>query len=175
MHRASLSEVAYQQLNSQLVEVLFATYSFTGAVHCFLPAEQQREVNTWPIVRRLWATPSVRVLAPRCRPLGELSHHLLNARTSLKNNRWGIPEPVGSPEQAVSAIDWVLVPLVAFDRRGHRVGYGKGFYDRFLADCRPDTQKIGLSLFSPVESIDDVNEQDVSLDAVVTPDQVWTF
>lgn len=120
--------------------------------------------------------PSVRVVAPRCFPAGnELSHHLLDEHTALENNRWGIPEPVGSQEQPVSDIDWVLVPLLAFDRRGHRVGYGKGFYDRFLAKCRSDTHKIGLSLFPPEEAIDDVAEQDVSLDAVVTPDRVWTF
>ncbi len=75
----------------------------------------------------------------------------------------------------MSSIDWVLVPLLAFDRRGHRVGYGKGFYDRFLAGCRSDARKIGLSLFAPVVAIDDIGSQDVALDAVVTPDRVWTF
>lgn len=174
--RVSLSEDDYQQKNQQVVERLFTTYSFAGTVHCFLPAAQQREVDTWPIIQRLWTIPSVRVLAPRCSPSGnDLSHHRLTSRTTLENNRWGIPEPVASQEYPASSIDWVLVPLLAFDRRGHRVGYGKGFYDRFLAECRPDAQKIGLSLFLPVDNIDDLGKQDIALDAVVTPDQVWTF
>ncbi len=174
--RTSLSETAYQQKNRQLTDQLFATYAFTGAVHCFLPAERQREVDTWPIVRRLWTIPAVQVLAPRCRPSGNaLSHHALTPDTPLKNNRWGIPEPVANQEYSTLTIDWVLVPLLAFDQRGHRVGYGKGFYDRFLAACRPDTQKIGLSLFPPAEYIDDTGPLDVPLDAVVTSNQIWTF
>ena len=174
--RASLSEEAYQRLNQRLVERLLATYSLDGTVHCFLPNERQREVDTWPIIRHLWTMPTVGVLAPRCVPSGnELTHHALTPTTSLENDRWGIPEPVGGQGCAASTVDWVLVPLLAFDRRGHRVGYGKGFYDRFLAGCRPDARKIGLSLFPPVASIEDVNLKDISLDAVVTPDQVWRF
>lgn len=174
--RTSLSEEAYRQKNQQLVEQLFATYYLVGTVHCFLPATRQREVDTWPIIHRLWTVPAVQVLVPRCRPTGnELSHHALTSDTPLEDNRWGIPEPVDSPEHPASSVDWVLVPLLAFDQRGHRVGYGKGFYDRFLAECRADTRKIGLSLFPPVEDIDDLSAQDVALDAVVTPDQVWTF
>ncbi len=174
--RTSLSEEAYQQLNQRLVERLFAVSSLGGTVHCFLSAERQREVDTWPIIRRLWAILTVRVLAPRCVPSGnELSHHVLTPATPLENNRWGIPEPVDGQECPASIIDWVLVPLLAFDRRGHRVGYGKGFYDRFLAGCRPDTRKVGLSLFAPVAEIDNINPQDVPLDAVVTPERVWMF
>ena len=173
--RTSLSDEEFQQKNQQLVERLFATYSFTDTVHCFLPAARRREVDTWPIIQRLWTMPDVHVLAPRCNASDNLSHHELNASTSLQNNRWEIPEPVDSQEYPASSIDWVLVPLLAFDRRGHRVGYGKGFYDRFLAGCRSDAWKIGLSLFAPVVAIDDIGSQDVALDAVVTPDRVWTF
>ena len=176
VRRTALSEDDYQRENQRLVDQLFAAYAFEGTVHCFLPAERQREVNTWPIIQRLWIMPSVQVLAPRCGSSGNtLSHHALTPSTRLQNNRWDIPEPVGAQEYSPSTIDWVLVPLLAFDRRGHRVGYGKGFYDRFLAECRFGTRKIGLSLFPPVEVIDDVNPQDVALDAVATPDQVWVF
>ncbi len=174
--RAALPEDDYQQGSQQLFDQLFAAYSFAGTVHCFLSAKRQREVDTWAIIRRLWAMPTVRVLAPRCRPSdNELTHHALTPATLLESNRWGIPEPVVSSVYPASSIDWVLVPLLAFDRRGHRVGYGKGFYDRFLAACRPEARKIGLSLFPPEENIDDVGPLDIPLDAVVTCDQVWTF
>ena len=174
--RAALSEIAYRQKNQQLAERLLAAHDFAGTVHCFLPNERQREVDTWPIVRRLWAMPSVRVLAPLCRRSGnELTHHVLTPETPLENNRWGIPEPVGGQECPASSIDWVLVPLLIFDRRGHRVGYGKGFYDRFLAGCRPEAHTVGLSLFAPVARVDDVSSEDIPLDTVVTPDQVWRF
>ena len=76
--RAALSEAYYRQKNQQLVEKLFATYSFGQfrTVHCFIPSVRQREVDTWPIIRRLWAIPSVQVLAPRCGPRDNtLTHH----------------------------------------------------------------------------------------------------
>ena len=69
----------------------------------------------------------------------------------------------------------VLVPLLGFDERGHRVGYGKGFYDRFLAECNPKIQKIGLSLFEPVAQIDDTSDFDIPLDACITPNRIWYF
>jgi 5-formyltetrahydrofolate cyclo-ligase len=55
------------------------------------------------------------------------------------------------------------------------VGYGKGFYDRFLSDCRPHCIKIGLSFFEPEIDIVDVLESDIKLDYCVTPESVFTF
>ena len=69
----------------------------------------------------------------------------------------------------------VLVPLLCFDRSGHRVGYGKGYYDRFLRKCRADCKKIGLSMFDPVDEITDAGESDVRLDLVITPTATVSF
>jgi 5-formyltetrahydrofolate cyclo-ligase len=74
----------------------------------------------------------------------------------------------------VKQIDLVLVPMLAFDKSGNRIGYGKGFYDRFLGKCLPDTQKIGLSYFDPVDKIE-VESTDIAMNAVVTPESVWEF
>ena len=176
--RTALSEADYQRKNQQVVEQLLATYSFNQfrTVHCFVPSTRQREVDTWPIIRRLWTLPSVRMLVPRCEAATTtLTHHALAPDTALVKNRWGIPEPVGNPTHSPQEIDLVLVPLLVVDQRGHRVGYGKGFYDRFLAECRADTLKVGLSLFPLVAQIDDVSVEDVALDAVVMPGEVLTF
>ena len=119
---------------------------------------------------------SVRLLVPRCdTETMALTHHELTPDTVLKNNRWGIPEPVDSSAHSPREIDVVLVPLLAFDRQGHRVGYGKGFYDSFLNQCRADTLKVGLSLFPAVKRIDDVFAEDVALDAVVMPEDTLVF
>ncbi len=72
-------------------------------------------------------------------------------------------------------IDLVLVPLLAFDKNGSRVGYGKGHYDKFLSQCRDDVIKIGLSFFDPADQIDDINQFDISLNYCVTPHQVFEF
>ena len=174
--RAALSEADYQRKNRQLVEQFFTNYSLDQfrTIHCFIPSTRQREVDTWPIIRRLWALPPVRVVVPRCDiETMALTHHELAPDTALKNNRWSIPEPVDSPMYWPQDVDLVLVPLLAFDRQGHRVGYGKGFYDRFLSECRADTLKVGLSLFPPVDRIEDGFAGDVALDAAVMPNGAW--
>ena len=72
-------------------------------------------------------------------------------------------------------IEVVFVPLLGYDLKGNRVGYGKGFYDRFLSECKPETLKIGLSFFEPEELITDVFVEDVKLDYCVTPKETYQF
>jgi 5-formyltetrahydrofolate cyclo-ligase len=85
---------------------------------------------------------------------------------------WGINEPKPDETAADSEIDLVVTPGLAFDKSLHRVGYGKGYYDRFLGNCRPDCVKAGVSFFDPVDAIDDIHEGDVRLDHLVTPTSV---
>ncbi|QJD78089.1 5-formyltetrahydrofolate cyclo-ligase [Spirosoma rhododendri] len=143
-------------------------------VHTFLPIRRQNEVDTWPIIRWLWQRDVDIAISVSNITTNQLTHYPLTADTPLIENKWGIPEPINTGLTPVepSAIDLVLVPLLAFDRHGHRVGYGKGYYDRFLADCRPDCLKVGLSLFEPVEQIADVNETDVPLDDCLAPNNM---
>ena len=84
----------------------------------------------------------------------------------------GIPEPI---HKAIyqSNPDLILVPLLGFDKKGNRVGYGKGFYDRFLAKCRSDVLKVGVSFFEPTDRISDVSPFDIRLDYCITPARVW--
>ncbi|HEX8461529.1 MAG TPA: 5-formyltetrahydrofolate cyclo-ligase, partial [Segetibacter sp.] len=72
-------------------------------------------------------------------------------------------------------IDLVFVPLLAYDKRGYRVGYGKGFYDRYLSLCKPEVLKVGFSYFGPEESIDDTHQFDVPLNYCITPDNIYEF
>ncbi len=72
-------------------------------------------------------------------------------------------------------MDIVLVPMLCFDEKGFRVGYGKGFYDKFLSLCREDCLKIGLSLFPPIQKIENVEDYDVKLDFCITPNQIYNF
>ncbi len=96
------------------------------------------------------------------------------SETKLVKNVWDIDEPAQSGSVESWKIDAVLVPLLCFDARGFRVGYGKGFYDRFLKDCRADCLKIGLSFFAPVAEIADARDFDVKLDFCITPERIFT-
>lgn len=88
---------------------------------------------------------------------------------------WGIPEPVAGVVLNPTDLDIVLIPLLAFDLAGNRVGYGKGFYDRYLLQCRPDCLKIGISLFDPIALIEDVESYDIPLDIAICPAQLYDF
>ena len=66
-------------------------------------------------------------------------------------NKYGIPEPVGGTEMMPAEIELIIVPLLVFDINGNRVGYGKGYYDRFLKSCSENALKVGVSFFEPVE------------------------
>ncbi|MEO7766605.1 MAG: 5-formyltetrahydrofolate cyclo-ligase, partial [Ferruginibacter sp.] len=90
--------------------------------------------------------------------------------TLFKTNKYGIEEPVEGIDMYPMEIDLVIVPLLCFDKKGNRVGYGKGFYDRFLKQCRKDCVKIGFSYFNPVDQVEDVNKYDIKLDYGITPD-----
>src|SRR5690606_35011730 len=104
-----------------------------------------------------------------------MTHFLLTEETKIKKNNYNIPEPISGEEIPSDKIDVVFIPLLAYDIHGNRVGYGKGFYDRFLSECRKDTLKIGLSFFEPENKREDVYEQDIPLDFCITPDTIYTF
>lgn len=177
--RANLPEQDYQLRNQQMAQHFFDFFSFRPGqhVHCFLPIPNKKEPDTWPIIYNLQRQAVNIVVSKSDLDNNILYHYPLTSKTVFQANRWGIPEPVKESEAfPVEKIDAVIIPLLAFDQYGHRVGYGKGYYDRFLIQCRPDTQKIGLSLEPPVAKIEDMDEQlDVRLNYCVTPDQVWSF
>ena len=143
--------------------------------HLFLTIEEQKEINTEYILQIL-AGKDKEIVISKCdfATLG-MTHFLLTDATKIKKNRYNIPEPIDGLEVPNAKIDVVFVPLLAYDKQGNRVGYGKGFYDKFLSKCKPETIKIGLSFFPPEEKIEDVSESDVKLDFCVTPEGIIEF
>jgi 5-formyltetrahydrofolate cyclo-ligase len=143
--------------------------------HIFLPITAQKEVNTEFILHILSGKDKEVVISKSDFSTREMTHFLLTENTKIKKNEYHIPEPIDGLEVPISKIEVVFVPLLAFDKKGNRVGYGKGFYDKFLAQCSPETIKIGLSFFEPEEIIEAVFESDVKLDYCVTPNSVSKF
>jgi 5-formyltetrahydrofolate cyclo-ligase len=149
------------------------------ALHIFLPQLNAREVDTFGIIDMLRKSfPTMRITAPYIIPgTREMEHFLVTPFTHLVTNQWQIPEPdpMASERILPEEIDIVLVPLLAFDGKGYRVGYGGGYYDRFLPQTRPDCIKMGLSVFEKVDKIEDIDEFDIPLDACITPDHIYYF
>jgi len=99
----------------------------------------------------------------------------VDKNTPLIKNKHLVLEPTEGPVIDPKRLDIAFVPLLAFDAKGYRVGYGKGYYDRFLPKCRPDMIRIGFSFFEAVDSIEDINEFDVPLNFCITPRRIYEF
>jgi len=181
--RQALTASEVSQRSEQLRNQIFQHFPVAEWrwLHVFLSLTIKNEPDTWPIIHRIWAENlPTQLAAPVVQPDGiSLKHYELTPNTPLLPNRWGIAEPVANPatEVASAQLDAVLVPLLACDAQGQRVGYGGGFYDRFLAQCRPDAVFIGLSILdeAPMADIRDVLPTDIPLHAYLTPGGVWNF
>lgn len=144
--------------------------------HVFLPIENQNEVNTEFILHILQGKDKEIVISKTNFETLEMTHYLLTDNTKIKVNKYNIPEPENGIEVPTEKIDVIFVPLLAFDKMGNRVGYGKGFYDKFLAHCKPNTIKIGLSFFdAEEETISEIFENDIKLDFCANSSSVYIF
>ncbi|MBX2922100.1 MAG: 5-formyltetrahydrofolate cyclo-ligase [Chitinophagaceae bacterium] len=150
---------------------------FLQYLHTYLPIHIHKEVDTYPVMEFLrFTNPGITFVVPRT----DFTHYTMvnyvyDDDTVLVKNEYDIMEPAGGVIVNSALIDMVLVPLLAFDEKGNRVGYGKGFYDRFLAVCRPDVIKVGLSFFEAGDQISDTDEFDIPLNYCVTPYKLYEF
>lgn len=175
-HRKNLSENQIEDfslaISNQLLKLPIWEHSF---YHIFLAIQEQKEVNTDYILNILSGKDKNILISKSDFETGNMVHFLLTDNTVIKKNAYNIPEPVDGIGILNDKIEVVFIPLLAFDKLGNRVGYGKGFYDRFLADCKPETVKIGLSFFEAESEIFEVFEGDIGLDYCVTPKHTYQF
>lgn len=157
---------------NQLLKLDIWNYSF---YHLFLSITKNKEINTEYILNILSGKDKNIVISKTVFKSLSMLNYLLTDNTVIKINNYGIPEPVDGIEIPNNKIEIVFVPLLAFDKQGHRVGYGKGFYDNFLSECKPETIKIGLSFFDAEEKIEGISESDVALNFCVTPNRIYSF
>lgn len=143
--------------------------------HLFLTIEEQKEVET-EFILQILAGKDKEILVSKCdfESCG-MTNYLLTDNTKFQKNQHNIYEPVDGIEVPNTKIEVVFVPLLAFDKKGNRVGYGKGFYDIFLSKCNDDVIKVGLSFFEAEETIDGVFDTDIRLDYCVTPTTSYVF
>lgn len=174
--RAALSHDDVEDLSLAIANKLLSLEIWDKTYfHLFLTIEEQKEINTEYILQILAGKDKEIVISKADFTTRDMTHFLLTDNTKLKKNQHNIPEPIDGIEVPVHKIDVVFVPLLAFDKKGHRVGYGKGFYDKFLSECKTDVIKVGLSFFEPEENIEDVFESDIRLDFCATPYTIHKF
>lgn len=146
-------------------------------VFSFFPMEQENEVETSGITSYLqFINPDLQVAYPVSNFASyTMQAVIVNEETVFGLNKYGIPEPEDNQIMPPEIIDLALIPLLCFDKQGYRVGYGKGFYDRFLTQTNSEIIKIGLSYFEPIDKIADSSNFDVTLNYCVTPEKIYEF
>ena len=174
--RKQLSEIEIEEMSLAIANKIISLPIWEKTYfHIFLPITEHHEVNTEFILHLLSGKDKEIIISRSDFETRNMQHFLLTDNTKIKKNEYNIPEPVDGIEVPSAKIEVVFVPLLAFDQKGHRTGYGKGFYDKFLSECKPETIKIGLSFFEAEELIEDVFAGDVQLNYCVTPERVYRF
>ena len=166
--------------SDQIADLFFKNFDLlkVNNIHIFLPIIKQNEINTWLIIRILQQEfPEIIIILPKIIPENFEIENFPFDEKKLIENPWGILEPSGENQDKIDPkkIDLVIIPLLIFDKNGNRVGYGKGFYDRFLQQCKPETLKIGLCLEEPIELIENISEFDIKMDFCITPNKIYKF
>lgn len=181
IYKEKRSQLAFHQAEkyNDLILINFQRLQlpFISCMHTYLSSEKLNEPDTSAIVRYLqFKNPGLTVLAPKVDFVsGKMQHLHFHEEAELAENEYGILEPISGAFLNANEIDLVLVPLLAFDKNGFRVGYGKGHYDKFLATCRKDVIKVGISFFGPVDAIEDINQFDIAINFCITPEEVFQF
>lgn len=174
--RLELSEERIEELSLKIANNSLTLPIWDASFyHLFLSITEQKEVETQFLLHVLQGKDKNIVLSKTDIQHNRLVHFLLTDSTIIKKNRWNIPEPDAGIPIPTEQIEVVFVPLLAFDERGHRIGYGKGFYDGFLKECKPNVIKIGLSFFNAEPEITEIFSSDIPLDYCVTPSKVYNF
>lgn len=158
--RSSLSREESESLSEQIIQHVINLPEFQQAdtIHTYIPLIKNREVDTFGLLEHCFKEKKT-IAVPKMEGNGLMSHHKISSAEQLSENQWGILEPDHEDELSISDIDCIIVPMVAGDHRKNRIGYGKGYYDRFLGAVK--TFRIGLTYNCtlawkslPVESFD---------------------
>jgi 5-formyltetrahydrofolate cyclo-ligase len=174
--RKNLTSTQIDKYSQDISNRFFNNFNLSkiANLHIFLPILKNNEINTWLIIKKLRQNyPDITLITSKSDfQSNTMESYVFEADTQIIESTLGIPEPYNAIKFD-NKIDMILIPLLCFDNSGFRVGYGKGFYDRFLLNCNQNIIKIGLSLFDPIEKIDNVDRFDIKMDFCVMSESVW--
>lgn len=176
--RNELTAAQQEKLNDLLlIQFQTAALPFITTLLSYWPLEENKEPNAHLFTDYLeFKNPGLKTAYPKTDFfMNEMVAVFTDQETNFIQNEFYIYEPEEGSRINTDEIDMVLFPLLAFDKNGNRVGYGKGFYDKFLAGCRKDCLKVGFSHFEPVDEITDKADFDVPLNLCITPQSVYVF
>lgn len=166
----SLSGIKKQEAEEKIYANLFRSQYWQQASTIALTMAQKFELNTMPIVKEAWRTNKT-IVMPRAKKERVMDFVLYNENTPMMTSSFGLLEPDSELQPiAKDAIDLVIVPGLAFSKDGYRVGFGGGYYDRFLADF----QGIKMALVLKEQQIDfwEPESFDIPMDTLITEEEI---
>lgn len=177
IYKSKRKEFSSEQANEISLRILENLKSMkiweNSTFHIFLPIPNQNEINTFPILDYLFEVEK-QVIVPKVQGKGMRSC-LIDKNIQFVPGKFNVPEPEVFEVVDSKQIDVIFMPMLICDKSGNRIGYGGGYYDRFLTTCRKNVLKIGLNFFNPIEKIPEIFESDVPLDYCVTGDLIVSF
>ena len=175
--RKNLSSRQRETLSLEICDKFFRLPNITDycVFHIYLPIIRHGEINTFPIIDRLRESGKTIVVPKMNQGEPGMDTCLIHPGSTLKANGYGVPEPADCRQFPAGDIEVVILPLLAYDEEGYRLGYGKGYYDRFLSKLPKPVFKVGLSFFDPIPEKIPRNPWDISMDGCVTPEKIIRF
>lgn len=170
--RKGIPQSIFLQYSKTIIDHFYdqEEYQNANTIHCYVSMNERREVNTQPLIREMLSNNKGVVVPVTQFEDQSLQHIKLNAFSDLETNKWGVLEPRRGEEYQTSDIDLVIVPMVGGDEHAHRIGYGGGFYDRFLQNIRVRT--IGFCFEQNIVSSLPTEPFDVPLDKIITEERI---
>ena len=131
------------------------------------------EIETRPFVERILIDGKIVVLPRVDRASRSLILHAVQSLSELEVSKWGIREPrADTPPVPLSTIEFALLPGVAFDRTGNRLGYGRGYYDKLLSTVDPTLERVAAGFCCQIVDVVPVGPLDQKIDILVTENEI---
>ena len=174
--RNNLSKTEIENISQAVIKHLLRGFKWQGTlVNIFLPIQKNKELNLYPLIEKITLLKG-RVTVNRTNfATKEMTPIHYQSDLQIKKNEYGIPEPVNGVEIEIDEIDVVIVPMLGFNVNGHRLGYGGGFYDRFLSQTKAACIKIGVCHTAEPITIQNIENTDIRLDFLISPNGIRKF
>lgn len=170
--RSALNRDEFELYSKQVCNAVIESEEFNQAevIHCYVPIISRNELNTFHILEESLSR-GKKLVVPRIKSgTTDLDHVWLKSPDVLKPNKWGVPEPESGGMVDLSELQLILVPVVGCDVHRNRIGYGKGFYDRFLAEVT--CPAFGLTFEQSVCPEIPIEQHDIKLDRIFTEKRI---
>ncbi|MDA1615586.1 5-formyltetrahydrofolate cyclo-ligase [Bacillus cereus group sp. TH204-1LC] len=167
-HMNSLSKERYTTLSEQIAFSLYAQKEWAEAKTIGITLSMENEVNTYPIIEKAWEE-GKKVVVPKCnKETRTMSFRQISNFDQLETVYMNLREPIPALTEEVNAdeIDLQIVPGVAYTERGERIGYGGGYYDRYLMHYKEKTLSLAYS-FQMVDHIP-IEPFDKNIEKIIT-------